>query len=147
MQSTPVWLIVCEVRAFFFNLYCTMKACFTLSHHQQIYLLNRMIGFHQCPGQYNDIDCGLFCIAVVLHLLNDKPVTEGTFNFNHCILLRSKLAAHFNRDNGAYEQTSQVVRDCFPQLKGTSILSSYGVKVVATVPVANKPSIEDTKKR
>ena len=87
MQGTPAWLIVREVRAFFFNLYCTMKACFTLSHHQQIYLLNRMIGFHQCPGQYNDIDCGLFCIAVVLNLLNDKPVTEGTFNFNHFILL------------------------------------------------------------
>jgi hypothetical protein len=46
-----------------------------------------IIGFHQCPGQYNDIDCGLFCIAVVLHLLDFKPVTEDTFNFNHCILL------------------------------------------------------------
>jgi hypothetical protein len=147
MQGTPAWLIVCEVRAFFFNFVLHDKNKFNyITPPTDDDLLNHMIGFHQCPGQYNDIDCGLFCIAVVLHLLDDKPVTEGTFNFNHCILLRSKLAAHFNRDNGAYEQTSQVVRDCFPQLKGTSILSSYGVEVVATVPVASKPSIEDTKK-
>jgi hypothetical protein len=108
-------------------------------------LLNNMIGYHQCPGQYNDINCGLFCIAVVLYLLDDKPVTGGTFNFKHCISLRSKLTAHFIRNNGANEQTSQIVKDCFPQLKGASILSSYGVKVVATVPVASKPSFEDTK--
>jgi hypothetical protein len=45
-----------------------------------------------------------------------------------------KIGYPFNHDNGAYEQTSQVAQDCFPQLKGTSILSSYGVEVVATVP-------------
>jgi hypothetical protein len=66
-----------------------------------------IIAFHQCPGQYNGIDCGLFCIAVVLHLLDFKPVTEDTFNFNHCILLRSKLAAHFNRKND-YANDKQV---------------------------------------
>jgi hypothetical protein len=109
-------------------------------------LNHTMIGFHQCSGQYNGIDCGLFCIAVFLYLLDDKPVTEDTFNFNHCILLRSKLAAHFNRDIGANEQTSQIVRDCFPQLKvKASLAGSYGVEVVATVPVPSKPSIEDTK--
>jgi hypothetical protein len=103
-----------------------------------------IIGFHQCPGQYNGIDCGLFCIAVVLHLLDFKTVTEDTFNFNHCILLRSKLAAHFNRKNDdANEQTSQVVQDCFPELKGTTILSSYGVEVVVTVPAAAKTNDDD----
>jgi hypothetical protein len=121
MQGTPgAWLIVCEVRAFFFNFVLQDKNKFNyITSPTDDDLLNHMIvGFRQCPGQYNGINCGLFCIAVVLHLLDGKPMTEGTFNFNHCILLRSKLAAHFNRDNGAYEQTSQVVRDCFPQLKG-----------------------------
>ncbi len=105
-----------------------------------------IIAFHQCPGQYNGINCGLFCIAVVLHLLDFKTVTEDNFNFNfnHCILLRSKLAAHFNRKNDdANEQTSQVVRDCFPELKGTTILSSYGVEVVGTVPAAAKTNDDD----
>jgi hypothetical protein len=55
------------------------------------------------------------------------------------------LAVHFDRDIGAYEQSRQVVQDCFPQLNGTCILSSYVVGGVATVPVASKPFIEDTK--
>jgi hypothetical protein len=58
-------------------------------------LLNHMIGFHQCPGQYNDIDCGLFCIVVVLHLLDDKPVTEGIFKFKHCYLALIKIGCPF----------------------------------------------------
>ncbi len=145
MQGTPAWLIVCEVRAFFFNLVLHDKNKFNyVTPPTDDDLLIHMMGYHQCPGHYIDINCGLFCTAVVVHPLDDKPMTEGTFNFNHCILLQSKLAAHFYRVNGAYEQTSQVVQDCFPQLKGTNILSSNGVEVVATVPVASK-SIEDTK--
>jgi hypothetical protein len=54
------------------------------------------------------------------------------------------LAAHFNRKNDdANEQTSQVVRDCFPELKGTTILSSYGVEVLVTVPAAAKTNDDD----
>ena len=146
IQGTPAWLIVCEVRAFYFNFVFHNKNKFNyITPPTDDDLLNQMIGFRQCPGHSNDINCGLFCFAVVLYLLDDKPMTKGTFNFNHCILLLSKLAAHFNRNNGAYEQTSQVAQDCFPQLKSTSILSSYGVEVVATVPIASKPSFEDTK--
>ena len=148
IQGTPAFLIAREVRDFFFNFVLHGKNKLnhiTLPSDDNLIRFDIM-GFHQCPGQYNDIDCGLFCIAVVIHLLDFKPVTEETFNFNHCILLRSKLAAHFNRKNDdVNEQTSQVVQDCFPHLKGTGILSSYGVEVVATVPIASKPSFEDTK--
>jgi hypothetical protein len=105
-----------------------------------------MIGFHQCPGQYNDIDCGLFCVAIVLHVLDDKPATKGIFNFSHCILLQSKLAAHFNCDNNAYEQTSQVVQDCFPQQRVQTSSVAMGLRLLPlTLPVGSKPSIEDTK--
>ena len=82
MQGTPgAWLTVCEVRAFFFNFVLHDKNKFNyITPPTDDDLLNHMIGFRQCPGQYNGIDCGLFCIAVVLHLLDGKPVTEGTFN-------------------------------------------------------------------
>ena len=54
------------------------------------------------------------------------------------------MAAHFNRKNDdVNEQTSQVVRDCFPELKGTTILSSHGVEVVVTVPAAAKTNDDD----
>ena len=96
MQGTPAWLIVCEVRAFFFNFVLHDKNKFNyITPPTDDDLLNHMIGFHQCPGQYNDIDCGLFCIAVVLHLLDDKPVTEGIFKFKHCYLALIKIGCPF----------------------------------------------------
>jgi hypothetical protein len=61
MQGTPAWHIVCEARAFFFSFVLHNKNKFkyiTLPTDDD--LLNHMIGFHQCPGQYNDINCGLF---------------------------------------------------------------------------------------
>jgi hypothetical protein len=72
-----------KVRTFFFFIVFQDKNKFNfITPTTDDDLLNHMIDFHQCQGQYIDVDCGLFCIADVLHLLDDKPMTEGTFNFN-----------------------------------------------------------------
>ena len=140
--GTAPFLVACEVRDFFFNFVLYDDNKYKSIRRPSTADLLADICFHHCPSQYNNIDCGLFCVAVVLHVLDEKPITKDTFNFNHCILLRSKLAAHFK--HGGAEQTSQVVRDCFPELKGTTILSNYGVEVVTTVPAKDKPSCLDT---
>jgi hypothetical protein len=60
MKGSPAWLIVCEVWAFSFNFVLHNKNKFNnITPPTDDDLLNHMIGFHQCPVQYNDIDCGL----------------------------------------------------------------------------------------
>ena len=42
--------------------------------------LLKKVEYHNCPtGQLNRIDCGLFCIGIVLHLLDGIEVDQDTF--------------------------------------------------------------------
>ena len=71
-----------------------------------------------CPTQDNVIDCGLFSIGVVLHIIDSIPITNETFKQEHMTKLRSDLATHL----GAVENLSKyplpcsVIRGCFPAL-------------------------------
>ncbi|KAI2492021.1 hypothetical protein MHU86_22546 [Fragilaria crotonensis] len=92
--------------------------------------------YQECPQQLNGIDCGLFCVGVVLHILDGKTIDRDAFSKEHVTELRFKLGNHFmgsqhNRSNEPnHEPTSKVVRDCFPSLRGTTIVSEYGVEDV-----------------
>jgi hypothetical protein len=93
-----------------------------------------------CPIQLNGYDCGLFAIGVVIHLVDGKNLMEQTFKQENITDLRRKMATFFG-DNGIgeLETTSQVVRGCFPQLRGSSILDSFGLEVVTRVPNKEAP--------
>ena len=42
--------------------------------------LSNKVEFRPCPGQANNVDCGLFSVGVVLHLLANLEVESSTFN-------------------------------------------------------------------
>jgi hypothetical protein len=87
--------------------------------------------YQECPKQINGIDCGLFCVGVTLHILVGETTDRDTFSQEHITELRLKLGARHNRTNKTNHQpTSKVVRDCFPSLRGTTILSEHCVEDV-----------------
>ena len=82
--------IECEMNDFFvhFLLY--------KPEHKPMVLIDdevlKLVEYHDCPGQLRGIDCGLFCIGVVLHLLDGIDVDRDTFTHRHCSQLRLKLS-------------------------------------------------------
>ena len=103
------------------------------------------VQYRDCPRQLNGYDCGLFAVGIILHLVEGKDIGTETFTQEHITNLRSELVTVFASDDGAAsETTSRVVRSCFPQLNGSSILDSFGVEVVSKkkdVPVAKVLSV------
>jgi hypothetical protein len=93
--------------------------------------LLQKVEYRDCPRQLNGFDCGLFAVGIILHLVEGKDIGTETFTQQHITNLRSEF---FASDNGAASgTTSQVVRSCFPQLNGSSILDSFGaVEVMST---------------
>jgi hypothetical protein len=90
------------------------------------------VEYHNCPGQLNGIDCGLFCIGVVVHLLDGIKVNGTIFTHQDCLHLRLKFNTHFthvgdNKDVILQPTAGQVVCDCFPLLQGTTIVGACGV--------------------
>ena len=87
------------------------------------------LDFYSCPQQRNDIDCGLFCVGVVLHLLEDHVVDNTTFCHTDMCEMRKRLYTHFsqkvrNKSYNAYKHmiqqpTSVVVHDSYPHLRGS----------------------------
>ena len=90
--------------------------------------------YGDCPIQDNGFDCGLFAVGIVLHLIEGKDIYSETFTQKHITNLRSRLATVFEGDGAESGTTSQVVRGCFPQLRGSSILGMYGLEVVSREP-------------
>ena len=137
--STPASQILGEVNDFFHN--------FVLYKPQHKHLvrkireLNEEVVYYDCPRQRNGIDCGLFAVGVVLHLIEGKAIDSDTFSPKDIHQLRLNLSNHFSQANDdlptsdrvLHQQTSRVVRDCFPQLKGTTILSVHGVEEVTSI--------------
>ncbi|KAI2506926.1 MULE transposase domain [Fragilaria crotonensis] len=71
-----------------------------------------------CPTQGNLIDCGLFSIGVVLHIIDSIPITNETFKQEHMTKLRSDLATHLAavENLSKYPLPCSVIRGCFPAL-------------------------------
>jgi hypothetical protein len=136
-STTPASEILGEVNEFLHN--------FVLYKPQHKHLqreigeLNEMVEYHDCPRQRNGIDCGLFAVGVVLHLLEGKAINSKTFSPKDIHRLRLELSMHFKTYQPPswifryHHRTSQLVRDCFPELKGTTICSMYGVEEVASI--------------
>ncbi len=104
--------------------------------------------YQECPHQINGIVCGLFCAGIVLHILVGKTIDRDTFSQEHVTELRSKLGDHFmgaghNQTNKTNHQpTNKVVRDCFPSLRGTTIMSEHGVEDVTLLHIPDNVNIQ-----
>ena len=90
-----------------------------------------------CPQQRNGIDCGLFTIGVVLHLLGKLHVTPKTFKDQHVSHLRKVLGTFLASAMTGHKQKkvtipSALIRDCFPSLKGTTIVGECGVELLGS---------------
>jgi Ulp1 family protease len=70
--------IVAEVNEFF-NDFVLHKHEHTPWVHSNAELLKK-VSYHECPSQQNSIDCGLFCVGVVLHLMDGINVNSTTFS-------------------------------------------------------------------
>ena len=54
-----------------------------------------LVSFEFCPQQENGIDYGLYCVGVVLHLLDNHVVDHETFDRKAITGLRMRLFTHF----------------------------------------------------
>ena len=90
--------------------------------------LSNKLEFRPCPGQANAVDCGLFSVGVVLHLLANVEIESNTFNQANVSHLRNLLGCFLH--NRSKKVPSSLIRNCFPHLKGTSILHQVGIEEV-----------------
>jgi hypothetical protein len=82
--------------------------------------------------------CISFAVAVVLHLVEGKEVNVQTFTQSDITKLRKKLAKvlasnHSVQELAGSKTVSEIVRDCFPALRGTSIVDTFGVETIGTI--------------
>jgi MULE transposase domain/Ulp1 protease family, C-terminal catalytic domain len=94
------------------------------------------IDFCACPKQRNGIDCGLFAVAVVLHLIDGIQLTVDTFNQEIITALRNNLTSHFANVKSfrTYTLPSGIVRGVFGALPATNDRE----------PHSSDPDIEDS---
>ena len=121
----------------FFCAFVLHEKKYHLLHQHHNNVLNRVTYGH-CPVQTNGYDCGLFAVIVVLHLVEGTRLNTDTFDQKDISNLRSKLCTVFglNVEHSAelaYKTTSEVVRNCFPALRGSSIIDTAGVEMLPPV--------------
>jgi hypothetical protein len=100
--------------------------------------LLEVIEFDDCPSQTNGHNCGLFAVAVVLHLVEGKEVNSQTFRQSDITKRWKKLAEvlasnHSVQELSGSKTVSEIICNCFPALRGTSIVDSFGVETIGTI--------------
>ena len=85
--------------------------------------LLELVEFDECPPQTNGHDCGLFAVAVLLHLVEGKEVNSQTFRQSDIMILLKKLAVWESLESFETTTVSAIVRNCFLALRGTSIVN------------------------
>ena len=108
--SAAAAAIVAEVNDFFNN-FVLYKREHTPWVHSNADLLKK-VSYHECPSaQLNNIDCELFCVGVVLHLLDRVNVDSTTCSHHDCSRSRFRLSTpfvhiiHHPEDNDVMNQT------------------------------------------
>jgi hypothetical protein len=99
------------------------------------------VQYKEFPEQNNVIDCGIFAVAIVLHLSERLEVKRDSFSQADVINARSNLAEAFCLESAV--MTSDVFKNCFPHLCDRSIMESTGAEVIsratATLPKKSAP--------
>ena len=101
---------------FFFKFCVLHEAKYQRLHQSDADLLQRA-EYKDCPWQDNGYDCGIFTVAEVLHLLEQRVVDEKAFKQSHVTEARKQLAtALINVKSPSRLHTCDVFRNCFPLL-------------------------------
>ena len=72
--------------------------------------------YKDCPRQMNGHDCGIFAVAVVLHLSECLPLNTDTFSQGGVTKARFLLAKAFASRSSLMEGTCDGFQSCFPHL-------------------------------
>jgi hypothetical protein len=83
--------------------------------------------YKDCPRQVNGYDCGIFAVAVVLHLSECLPLITDTFSQGDVTKARFLLAKAFASSSSLMEGTCDGFRSCFPHL---SIVKANHVEIM-----------------
>ena len=114
--------------------------------------LGEKLDFYSCPQQVNDVDCGLFCVGVVLQLLDNHAANNTIFIHTDMSEMRKHLYIHFSQkvvknSYKAYKHmriqqpTSVVVHESYPSLRGIPRLCNVvGCHVRAAAPPCGRPN-------
>jgi hypothetical protein len=132
----------------FFNTYLIHEEKYAPLRQTDATLLCR-VQYKECPEQNNGFDCGIFAVAILLHLSEQLEVKRDSFSLADVTRARSNLAEAFCLKSAV--MTSDVFRNCFPCLCGRSIMESTGVEVVtcatATLPKKSAPLMYNIRTR
>jgi hypothetical protein len=96
------------------------------------------VHFHPCPSQSNGIDCGLFAVAIVLHIIDGVSVDDTIFDQGCITQLRTELTSHLSGVKCLKKNPlpSSVVRKCFSRLKRFFDVENEDVSTVVIPPAA-----------
>ena len=91
------------------------------------YSAPKNIDFCACPKQRNGIDCGLFAVAVVLHIIDGIPVTVDTFSQEIITALSNNLTSHLANVKSfrKYTLPSGIVRGVFDALSAMNDMNPH----------------------
>ena len=120
--------------------------------HQSDGAVLRTVTYESCPHQLNGYDCGIFAVAVCLHLSERHLVDTTVFEQNDATLARLLLGKCFSATSTLVEigdnATSRHFRGCFPLLCGGERLHYIGANTSTSVTVhyiaANGDSVAST---
>ena len=123
--------LVQKVNAFFKNFVLHLPELHHL--HQSDGAILRRVFYESCPEQLNGFDCGIFAVAVCLHLAERKPVDRTSFSQRDVTKTRRLLSGCLgvnvivNVDDEELQTTSTYFRGCFPLLSGKKLNSAERV--------------------
>jgi hypothetical protein len=106
----------------------------------QVTAPSNSIHLHPCPCQSNCVDCGLFAVAVVLHIIDGVEVDDAIFNQACITQLRSESTSHLSTVTSLwkYRLPSSVIRKWFSQVKTldveNDIISTIVIPAAASFP-------------
>jgi len=125
-QASTCALMVKKVNLFF-NKYILHEKKYHSLQQADTDLIRR-VQYKDSPMQNNGYDCGIFAVAATLHLAERIPLTLQSFSQTHVTKARSELAKTLCSKTAVME--SAIFRDCFPLLRGRSIVDTMGVEVI-----------------
>ena len=147
-QCTMAAGIVSEVNTFF-RYFVLQDKKYENMRMSDLQLL-KVVESDECPSQTNGYNCGLFAVAMVLRLADGKEGNSQTFRQLDITKLRKKLAEVFASNYSVQESAgskteSEIVCSCFPALRGTSIVYTFGVETIGTIVKSAATALAKTK--
>ena len=100
----------------FFKTYLLHDDVHSALHQSDDDLISRAC-HRDCPRQHNGYDCGIFALAVTLHLSERVPLASDSFTAGDVTAACAGLANSFHSKSGLWKSNGDDFRACFPGLR------------------------------